>query len=90
MLDLRQYVDVNSETYFFRISQAVAAAVSDPELKRCNREYETQWARAITIRMVGAEVASIDRMIRTLQLQRLLIEYATSRSAFNFQPAGSG
>ena len=89
LFDLRQYVDVNSETYFFRISKAVAAAASDPALKRCNRDYETQWTRAITIRMVGAEAAAIDRMIETLQLERLLIEYATSCSAFNFQPAGS-
>jgi hypothetical protein len=82
LFDLRQYLAANSDTYFFRITRAVDAALSDPVLKQCNRDHEHRWRRVISARLVGAEAESVGRIIQTLQLERLLIEHAMSQAAF--------
>ena len=85
LFDLRQYLAMNSDTYFFGITRAVDAALSDPDLKQSNRDNELRWRRVITARLLGAEVEAVDRIIQALQLERLLIEHAMSRSAFTFE-----
>ena len=82
---LRQYLSARSATYFFRISSSVDRALTDPLFKVCNKRNTDRWRSVISTHLIGGELAANIRLIETLQLERLLIEHATSVSAFRFE-----
>ena len=84
---MRHFLAMRSATFFFRISRRVDRALLDPALKRTNAEYRERWMHLLGIRLLGGESQNVARLIETLELQRLLIEFAFHRSAFRFSAA---
>ncbi|HET7338365.1 MAG TPA: hypothetical protein VFK22_02355 [Candidatus Dormibacteraeota bacterium] len=84
---MRHFLATRSSTFFFRISHRVEKALVDGDLKKTNANYRDRWARLLAIRLVGEDYETIGRLIETLELQRLLIEFAFHRSAFGFSDA---
>lgn len=84
LVELRQYVNARSDTYFWRIARTVDESLTELELKLSNWENGQRWGRLCRLRVVGTELEAIPRMIEALQLERLLIEHAFSSSAFRF------
>lgn len=77
MIDLRQYVDWRSGTYFFRIAKTVTEYIDDPSLRSFNHDRMRDWSRLLRVRVVGGDLRPVvTRMIETLELERLMIEMA--------------
>lgn len=86
---VRHFLATQSATYFFRISHRVDKALTDPDMRRSNAEYRDRWARLLGVWLVGGEPHHVGRLIETLELQRILIEFAFHRSAFRFSSSAA-
>ena len=84
---MRHFMAFRSALYYFRVSHRVERALMDPELKRQNEDYRDRWLRLLRVNLVGGAAEHVRRQIETLELQRLLIEFAFDRSAFGFSGA---
>ena len=83
-VDLRQYMDFDSETYFPRIAETVDDLVRDDDLRLCNQDNITRWRQLWSARTAGVDSTQIAETIAVLESQRLLIEYGCAESAFCF------
>jgi hypothetical protein len=82
IIDLRQYITADSDTYFPRIAVTVDEMVRDDVLRLCNHENLSRWRRLLSSGIAGAESPVI--MIRVLESERLLIEHSCAELAFCF------
>jgi hypothetical protein len=70
------FLTLSSDTYFYRICDLVHHAARDEDVRRANEGHREQWRRVLSMRVVGSDPERLSRLITTLELQRLLIEFA--------------
>jgi hypothetical protein len=79
---LTQFLAVQSDSYFFRICDLIRRSTDDVAVRRANEQHRERWQRLLSIRVLGDENEHVRRLIATLELQRLLIEFAFAESIF--------
>jgi hypothetical protein len=90
LIDLKQYMTSDSETYFPWIADTFDEVIRDDELRLCNHRNLSSWRRVLPTQMDRAEPSLIGSMITVLESERLLIEHGCAQSAFCFCERRSG